>query len=133
MLHDYGEYRENVIMPNVKKYTLADVKSFLNTVGAVATRTHKTHFPDIRSVSTSTYATRGYQCGMCSYLAIHGGRSISKSTEQAFCTCTRSLTAPHSPVNDCIWCSYTPYNRVSLFVIPEYLIPRPIEKIPPRC
>ena len=84
MLHDYGEYRENVIMPNVKKYTFVDVKSFLNTVGAVATRTHKTHLPDIRSGSTSTYATRGYQCGMCSYLAIHGGRSISTSTEPAF-------------------------------------------------
>ena len=35
MLHDYGEYRENVIMPNVKKYTFADVKSSLSTVGAV--------------------------------------------------------------------------------------------------
>ena len=84
MLHDYGEYRENVIMPNVKKYTFADVKSSLNTVGAVATRTHKTHLQDIRSGSTSTYATRGYQCGMCSYLAIHGGRSISTSTEQLY-------------------------------------------------
>ena len=46
-----------------------------------------------------------------SYLAIHGGRSISTSTEREFFTCIRSLAAPHSPVNDCIWCSYTPYNR----------------------
>ena len=36
MVHDYLEHRKDIIMPNVKKFTFADVKSSLNTVGAVA-------------------------------------------------------------------------------------------------
>ena len=64
VLHDSTDYTQKIESYPMLKIHFCWCKCSLNTVGAVAARTHKTHFPDTWSGSTSAYATRGNQCGM---------------------------------------------------------------------
>ena len=116
MFHDSLEHRKDIIMPNVKKYTFADVKSSLNTVGAVAPVPTRPTYTDI-GLAVRVLMRLEDTNVVCAHTSLYTVVAVSpQALNERFFTCTRSLAAPHSPVMSCIWCSYTPYNSSFIFI-----------------